>query len=261
VRLSSIAAINNLPNEEKRNLYLRLVPRQLLTLFELKDDLRSPKGEDLYVIKGDPSSAHVELALYHKPDFPDPLVYAHLCDTRNGQIHVLLYVMNDPQSPRFNIDITPDGRATKFGIEARNLEAEYNSMQAGLAPGQVRKGLRKLEDAQAGFENFVRSLGHDRYFIEPLFYHNAIIFERYGFSYQRGRQLMERINAGFAAGGELRSKLDGSTPFRLPRAADSLRLRSWAIHDGILGIPFSEVTMYRVVGNSKQEDSAPGVAW
>lgn len=261
MRVSSIASINNLSEEEKRSIYMRLVPQDVLHHFDLKEDLRGPKGEDLYVINGEKGSASVELALYHRPDFPDPIVYGHLCDTQNGQLHVLLYVMNDPDSPRFNIDILPDGRSTKFGIETRNLEAEWNAMQAGLAPGQVRKGLRRLEQARDGFENFVRALGHDRYFIEPLFYHNAIIFERYGFSYQRGRQLMEKIHAGFLPGGELRSKLDGSSPFRMPQAADSLRLRSWAIHDGLLGEPFTKVTMYRVVGKETSENSAPGVAW
>jgi hypothetical protein len=261
MRVSSIAAINKLPEDEKRKLYMRLVPGGLLHQFDLRDDLRGPKGENLYVIKGEEGSSHVELGLYHQPDFPDPLVYGHLCDTANGQIHVLLYVMNDPNSPRFNTDILPDGRATKFGIEARNLEAEHFAMQAGLSPGQVRKGLRKLEPARDGFESFIRMLGHDRYFIEPLFYHNAIIFERYGFRYERGRKLMERIHAGFQPGGALRAKLDASSPFRSPRAADSLRLRSWAIQDGVLGEPFSKVTMYREIGKQPSEDSAPGVAW
>jgi hypothetical protein len=261
VGVSSIAAINNLPEEEKRSVYMRLVPQDVLRQFDLGEDLRGPKGEELYVIKGEAGSPSVELALYHRPDFPDPIIYGHLCDTKNGQLHVLLYVMSDPNSPRFNVDITPDGQATKFGVEARNLEAEWNAMQAGLAPGQVRKGLRRLEQARDGFEAFVRELGHDRYFIEPLYYHNAILFERYGFNYQSGRQLMERIHAGFLPGGELRSKLDGSSPFRMPQAADSLRLRSWAIHDGILGEPYTKVTMYRVVGKKTSENSAPGVAW
>jgi len=81
-----------------------------------------------------------------------------------------------------------------------------------------------------------------------LFYHNAVIFERYGFRYQKGRRLMERIEQGFQAGGDLLPLLDGSTPFRQPEAANSIRLRSWAIHDGILGEPFTNVTMYKESG-------------
>ena len=261
MQLSSIAAINKLSDEDKRNIYLRLVPPEIMQQFSLKAGLRGPKGENLYVVNGPNGTNFVELALYHQPDFPDPIVYGHMADTVNGQLRVLLYVMNDPASPRFNVDIMPDGRPSQFGIEIRNLEAEAASLAAGRAPGQVRKGLRRLTAARDVFENFVRSLGHDRYFIEPLYYHNAIIFERYGFTYQSGRQLMERIHKDFGRQGQLRAKLDGSTPFRSTQAAESLRLRSWAIHDGVLGAPFSGVTMYRVIGKPANENSAPGVPW
>lgn len=41
--------------------------------------------------------------------------------------------------------------------------------------------------------------------------------------------------AGFAEGGGLRQMLDDSNPFRSSKAANSIRLRSWAIHDGVFG--------------------------
>lgn len=261
MQVSSIADINQLPENEKRSIYMRLIPQELLKQFKLGGDLRGPKGEDLYVVTGAPNSNSVKLALYHQPGFPDPITYAHLIDTVDGKIHVLLYVMNDPASSRFNVDVLPDGSATHFGAAARNLEAETASLAAGRWPGQVRQGLGRLRDALASFENFVRNLGHDHYFIQPLYYHNAIIFENLGFSYQSGRKLMQRIHASFAAGGELRAKLDSSTPFRAPQAADSVRLRSWAIHDGVLGERFTNVTMYRVLEQPASENSAPGVAW
>ena len=126
----------------------------------------------------------MELALFHEADFPDPVLYGHLTDTVNGQVHVLLYVLNDPESPRFDVDKMPDGRPTKFGTLMRNIQAERAALEAGLAPGQVRRGPRLLNPAIIAFEKFVESLGHDMYFIEPLYYHNAVIFERYGFNYQ-----------------------------------------------------------------------------
>ena len=91
-----------------------------------------------------------------------------------------------------------------------------------------------LSEAIVSFEKFVESLGHDMYFVEPLYYHNAVIFERYGLAYQMGRRRMESYHAGFSESGELLPLLDGS-PFRRPEATNSIRLRSWAIHDGILG--------------------------
>jgi len=75
----------------------------------------------------------------------------------------------------------------------RNLIEEEKALLAGLAPGQVRRGLRLLKHSISAFDEFVQALGHDVYFIDPLFYHNAIVFERYGFSYQKGRRLMQWI--------------------------------------------------------------------
>jgi acetoin utilization protein AcuC len=134
-------------------------------------------------------------------------------------------------------------------------------MQAGMAPGQVRRGLHLLKYAISAFEEFVVSLGHDMYFAEPLYYHNAVIFERNGFNYQMGKRLMESIHIGFKEGGELHRKLDGSTPFRSPNAANSIRLRSWAIHDGIMGEPFTNVTMYKHVGKSAGINTTSGCEW
>ena len=134
-------------------------------------------------------------------------------------------------------------------------------MEAGLSPGQIRRGLRSLGHAIVAFEDFVTRLGHEMYYIEPLYYHNAMIFERYGFSYQMGRRLMNEIQAGFAEGGALSQKLDDSNPFRSFKAANSIRLRSWAIHDGILGEPFTNVTMYKHVGISANLNTAAGCEW
>ena len=72
---------------------------------------------------------------------------------------------------------------------------------------------------------------------------------------------MERIQTGFSPQGDLFNKLDGSSPFRMPEFAGSIRLRSWAIHDGILGEPFSEVTMYKYVGKSGNLKTCIDCSW
>lgn len=255
---STIGGINKLPEPEKREIYSRYIPSELVQKFDLRD---LAHNKDLLQFRFAEGSSDVEMMLYHQAGFPDPILYAHLADNINGQIHVLLYILNDPASPRFNVDKMPDGSPTQFGIRKRNLDAELAAMQAGLSPGQVRHGLRALRQAMEAFEGFVSSLGHDLYFVEPLYYHNAVIFERYGFSYQMGRRLMNEIQAGFGEGGVLRQRLDDSTPFRSSDAANSIRLRSWAIHDGILGEPFTNVTMYKKVGVSANINTAPGCAW
>ncbi len=245
---SSIGSINQLPEHEKIEIYRRVIPTELLDRFRIPLYLHDVEGRPLFKLKAAPGSSDVELALYHRHDFPDPVLYGHLTDTLTGHIHILLYILNDPESPRFDVDRLPDGRPTRFGTLQRNLEAEEAALRAGLAPGQIRRGLRLLPAAIRAFEAFVQSLGHDLYFVEPLYYHNAIIFERYGFAYQVGSRLMERIQAGFSPAGDLLPLLDGRSPFRQPAAANSIRLRSWAIHDGILGQPFTDVTMYKQVG-------------
>ncbi len=258
---SSISSINRLPAAEKRKIYGQVIPAPIRERFRLGPAYYDEQGRDLLRLVAPPGSSSVEMALYHQHDFPDPVLYGHLADTLNGQVHVLLYVLNDPESPRFDVDVLPDGTPTKFGILQRNLEAEKAALEYGLAPGQIRQGLHILRQAVSAFEQFVQSLGHDYYFSEPLFYHNAIIFEHYGFAYEKGRKLMERIQSGFSPGGDLLPRLDRSTPFRQPEAASSIRLRSWAIHDGILGEPFQNVTMYKQIGKSAGISTCRDCSW
>lgn len=257
----SISGVNRLPYPEKLEIYARLIPPPLLERFNLAPPFISEDGRPLLKLKCEPGTTDLEMELRHHPDFPDPILFGHITDTMNGQVHVLLYILNDPTSPRFDVDRMPDGSPTKFGTLRRNIEAELAAMRYGLAPGQVRRGLRMLSQAIVAFERFVESLGNQFYFADPLYYHNAVLFERYGFTYERGRRLMERIQQGFAPGGDLLARLDGSNPFRQPEAANSIRLRSWAIHDGILGEPFTNVTMYKRVGKSYGVSTCTGCTW
>ena len=132
-----------------------------------------------------------------------------------------------------------------WGLHIEISPKKYGAMEAGLVPGQIRHGLRGFRNSIPFFERFVENMHHDLFLIEPLSYHNAIIFERYGFGYIAGRKEMEWIHKEFQPNGELYQKLDGSTPFRMPSAWKSIRGRSWAIHDGILGHPFTGFHMYK----------------
>ena len=267
---STIGGINLLPTHEKREIYRSIIPDELLERYELNPYLSDIQGRSLLNLKARPGSSSVEISLYHEYGFRDPILYGHLADTMNGQIHILLYILNDPASPRFDVDVMPDGEPTRFGTSRRNLEAERNALQFGLAPGQIRKGLGLLSAAMEAFEAFIESLGHDLYFAEPLYYHNAIIFERYGFAYQSGKKLMERIQTEFTPSAMPRvqvnedgliQKLDGSSVFRQSEARQSIRLRSWAIHDGIWGEPFTNVTMYKQIGKSAGINTGEGCSW
>jgi hypothetical protein len=257
----SIAGVNQLPASEKEAIYHRFIPQILLERFDITPDLRDAQGRDLCECRFAAGATDAVLSLRHAVDAQDPLLYAHLTDTMNGQVHVLLYIVNDPRSPRFDVDRMPDGTPTEFGTFRRNIPAELSAMQAGLAPGQIRRGLRILRESIASFEAFVRSLGHEVYFVEPLAYHNAVIFERYGFAYQQGRRLMNDIHAGFQPGGPLHGQLDGSSSFRQLAMQTSILGRSWAVHDGVLGFPFTGVTMYKRLGENAHVDTFPGGVW
>jgi hypothetical protein len=120
----TIGGINLLPEDQKQGIYRDLIPRELLERFNIPKTLIDSQGRPLIQAKWTPGNSSVELALYHQAEFPDPVFYGHLADTVNGQILVLLYILNDPDSQHFEVDIMPDGRHTKFGTLMRNLEAE-----------------------------------------------------------------------------------------------------------------------------------------
>jgi len=126
---STIGGINKLPEDEKRSIYARYIPQELIDKFNLTD---ITENTDLLKFRFASGSSDVEMMLYHQVNFPDPILYAHLADTLNGQIHVLLYILNDPDSPRFDVDKMPDGSPTRFGIRIRNIEAETAAPAGGV---------------------------------------------------------------------------------------------------------------------------------
>ena len=69
-------------------------------------------------------------------------------------------------------------------------------MKAGLAPGQVRRGLGLLREVVECIKRFALMVGIKTIALEALYYHNAIAYERYGFSYFEGYKRMKRIDEG-----------------------------------------------------------------
>ena len=231
----SIHAINQFSQGAKKRLYRTLISPQLLTAYDINPiTWRGPDGEKHVMIVAPPEKGLVKIVVKDRADARDPLAYLELVDTSFNGINVVLLVLNDPNSPRFDIDISEDGEPTLFGTVHRNRAAEAAAKEAGLAPGQVRSGLRASRTAVQHLEAFMMMMGHQTYYGEPLTYAAAVLFERRGFSYISGRRLMEKIDAEFRPGGALYNALDGGTPFRQPDQANTVRGRAWAIHDGIL---------------------------
>jgi len=260
--IRSLASLNGLAPAERDAAYYSLLPDALFERLGL--DRARPfdaQGGPLFEVDGSPGTGVVEIRFFHPSDRRDPVLYAQLADTPNNQIIVLLLVINDPCAPRFDVDRDWQGERTKFGTLSRNVEAEVAAMQAGLGPGQIRRGLKISRAMLPAFEQFMARLGHELFFLEPLAYHSAIVFERFGFAYSQGRRKMEWIDRQFQPGGELFKRLDGSTPFRLPGADRTVRGRSWAIHDGILGESFTDIHMYKRIGKSAGLCTFPNAEW
>ncbi len=259
VRLYSLRQINELETSVKEGIYRHLLPLQILKDYGIDPEtLCDARGNRLVTFNCPEGSRVVEIDVRPKIGFPDPLLYLELTDTRLNQIDVMLFVVNDPAAERFETDRDWQGERTKFGTFKRNIPAEVEAMKAGLAPGQVRKGLRLSRTLGPLFESFVQRLGHDYYLMEPLAYHNAILFERLGCNYVQGLRKMQWIHVNFQPDGLLHERLDGSTPFRHPDAWRTVRGRSWAIHDGILDEPWRSIRMYKHVGKNAGVDSFPG---
>jgi hypothetical protein len=258
---TTIGEINQLPAAQKRAIYRTMLPDALLVELGINPDTLTQESQPLIYIACAESTRQVEISIWRAASDRDPLAYLHLADNDNNQIQVLLIQINNPDSPRYDTDLAADGSPTYFGTINRNLAAERAAMQAGLMPGQVRAGVSFLRRFFPSFDAFVTRMGQPMYFLEPLAYHNAILFERYGFDYVRGLAKMQAIHRDFAAGGPLQAQLRAGNPFRQPGAWQTIHGRSWAIHDGILGGHFTDVAMFKHIGQDAGISTAPDIAW
>ena len=240
--------LNRLPDDIKQRLYACLIPEGMFTRFHIDPEtLCNAQGAPVFTCHCRARSSVARLEVRHDPDFPDPVFLLEMRDSSFKDLEILFLNLNNPYSERFNIDRDSKGNDTAYGTISRNIPEEIRAMRAGLAPGQIRRGLRMFRDFLKRASEFCRQLGITRVKIEPMAYHNAIMHEFYGFRYIGGREMMQRIDREFAPGGSLFQRLDGSTPFRRPGFERSLKGRSWAIHDGILGETWECPRMYYAI--------------
>jgi hypothetical protein len=260
--LTSLEEVNLLPREMVESLYLSLVPPELLDRLEVnRVTLAGPDGFRRVRITAPDDKPWARVEVRASPDDRDPVL---LVDVEMSPLAVpeLAFVqITDPAAPRFVIDRDADGRDTLLGTAGRNVEEEIRAMRAGLAPGQVRRGQRMLGRVLARMEAFCRLINKDIFLIEPLFYHSAILYERHGCGYLVGREVMEELHGAFAESGFLRSRLDGSSAFRPSEAHRTVRGRSWALHDGVLGRAWGGVKMYKAAGRAAGMATFPGAVY
>jgi hypothetical protein len=261
--IDSILDLNALPWTLREQIYVRLVPEELLTRFGVsRGTLRNGDGDRPVRVAAPDDGSWARVELRQRRDDRDPVLLVDIAMSAFGVPELTFVQVNDPLAPRYGVDRDADGQDTMLGTVSRNLDEEARALEAGLGPGQVRSGLRMLGRVLECMDGLCRMLGRDFYLVEPLFYHSAILYERQGCNYLMGRELMDEIHAGFAEGGPLCQRLDGSTPFRRPGFEASVRGRSWAVHDGILTGTrlggWSGVKMYRVPGRHATVSTFPG---
>jgi hypothetical protein len=255
-----IQKISNLSLNEKEGFYRILIPPSLYHQFGLDPitfkDGSGRKAVRFFSPRGD-RTCLVEIKINA---MEDPLYSIQLSDCNDlTQIDWDFLIVNDPGSPRFKTQTDQEGRDTLFGWASRNISEEVKAMDAGLFPGQVCKGMGLTRKVIHLLEFFCQIFDIKSIRLEALFYHNAITYEKNGFSYFAGYGMMKRINELFQPGGVLFEKLDNRSPFRKSEFANTVRGRSWAIHDGILEELDDDLlcegwvspVMYRMVGKPR----------
>ena len=261
----TISSLNELNQNIKQRIYRSLIPHDLLFRFDI--DPVTWKGPDktTYVsLRAEPGSNKVYIEARSPFDPDDPFFILEIEDNRFNRLDLNLIVLNDPNGERFNTDVDSQGEQTLFGTVRRNLVAEEKAFHAGLAPGQVRHGVRGSAEVLHQLETFLIALGHRSINLEPLTYASALVFEHRGFAYILGHKFMDEIHQEFQPGGRLHSALDGSTPFRQPHQWQSVRGRAWAIHDGLLSTidkNWDALRMVKQIGRHANVETFPDAVY
>jgi len=228
MRYRSILELNHLPMDERLRVCRELIPPEIFRLFEIDPvGLENTQGEKTVQYYGPGSHGFASIDVKQKPDQMDSICFLQLSDTPFLEnLELSFIVINDIRTRRFHIDRDAGGRDTLFGTASRNTAQEEMAMAAGLAPGQVFRGLRLLHPFIRCLERVASRMGCSMISAEALFYHNAFQYEMMGFGYLEGRKRMEEIDREFQTGGRLDALMDGSNLFRQKGAGISVRGRS-----------------------------------
>lgn len=258
----TIAELCRAATAERERFFARLLPPEFLEHYGLAEP-RLWRDDGAGVLRWLASSAEgiLRLEVWPEPAGDDPALALELADTRDRQMEAGWIVINDIAGPRYHLDRAGDGSPLAIGDHRRNLGEELRALAAGLAPNQVRPGLRLFRPVIQRIEALARELGKDKLYVVPLAYHNAIKYEHYGFGYVGDSGTLHWIDREFRPGGCLRRSMDGTRPFRLPWMADTIRGRSWAIRDGVLGHHWAAPRMVKNLFAAGAEDTFPGGRW
>ena len=257
----TLKALNSLPDNPKLRLYRTLIPIQVMAEFDINPRTwRNPDKLQQVNLDAEQGSDKVKISAWYGDDPQNEFFYLELADNQYNGIDLNFLIVSNPTGPKYRTDYDEEGMETLFGTVRRNLAEEEKAMRAGLAPGQIREGLRCSNIVFQHIETFLTMMAHHAFFLEPLTYVSAWIFEKRGFAYSKGHRLMDTIHREFQPGGELHKALDGSTPFRQPEQWKTVRGRAWAIHDGVLQVldrKWDDLKMIKQVGRHAGVNTFP----
>lgn len=261
----SLKQINDLDLNIKKRIYRNLLPPELLNTQNINPiTWVGQDGQENVGISAEPGSGYVSIWARCGSDPEQEFLRLEIADNAFNGIDVRILLLNDPGSATFRTDIDQFGNPTSFGTVSRNIDEEIKAREHGLSPGQIRSSLGGSKLIFEHLDTFLSTLGQQAYFLEPLTYASAWVFERRGFAYVRGHQLMDQIHAEFQPGGNLHQALNGSTPFRDLDQWNTVRGRAWAIHDNILeviGKRWDNLRMVKQVGRHASVDTFPGASY
>ncbi len=254
----SLRGVNRLSFEIKEHLYASLIPLDLLSTYGVDPiSLLDREGHKAFQFDFPSDKGVAKIQFKRSIAEIDPVVFIQLSDTSYNQVEFEWIIINDPDSERFQIHTSDRMQFLPPGSEFRNVSEEIRAMKAGLAPGQVRRGLHKFPEIMELVESFLTRLNICLVYGFPYAYHNAIELERIGYFYGTGKELMLEIDQGFQPGGKLLNRMDGSNPFRQPGMEKTIRGRSWAIHDGIMDKPWICPMMIKMIGRKEKDYTFP----
>ncbi|HQU14458.1 MAG TPA: hypothetical protein PKV70_09440, partial [Thermodesulfobacteriota bacterium] len=178
---TTIHELNRMPVSERSALLSLLVPSRLFSMFSIAPrTFRNPSGIECVKFTCPDEMPFFQIDVRRDPADTDAAYFLDVSTSAFGQMEISFIIVNDPDGERFGIDLDENGRETYFGTARRNVPEELRAMEAGLAPGQVRRGLRMMSEMVACWDAFFGRMGYKFYFLEPLGYNSAILYERAG---------------------------------------------------------------------------------
>src|SRR3972149_9656345 len=157
-----------MPVAERTGLLSRLVPPRLFAMFSIDPrTFLNPSGVECVKFTCPEEMPFFQIEARRDPGGPDPAYFLDVSTSAYGQMEISFIIVNDPAGERFGIDRDENGHETYFGTARRNIPEEIRAMEAGLAPGQGRRGLRMMGEMGAGWGDFFGLLGKKFYFFGP----------------------------------------------------------------------------------------------